>query len=82
MDRSFLTGADKEMNLISGAANGRVTVWNPILEDPIQEMYKLDGSMGKVNNLKAYHFDDHVHIVVAGTGNTGDSGALNIYQLQ
>lgn len=70
------------MNLISGAANGRVTVWNPSLESPIKEMYKLDDSMGKVNNLKAYHFDDYVQIAVAGTSKSSDSGALNIYRLQ
>lgn len=80
--RSFLTGTDKETILVSGAANGRVTVWNPSLETPIQDMFKIDGSIGKVNNLKAYHFNDTMHIAVAGTGKTGDSGVLSIYQLQ
>ncbi|GAA5803620.1 hypothetical protein HPULCUR_009103 [Helicostylum pulchrum] len=79
---SFLTDADKETILVSGAANGRVTVWNPSLETPILDMFKIDGSIGKVNNLKAYHFNDTMHIAVAGTGKTGDSGVLSIYQLQ
>lgn len=80
--RSFLTVAGNELNLISGAANGRVTLWNPTAEAPIREMYKLDESMGKVNNLKAYYWDDDkIHIAVAGTGKSSNSGALNIYQL-
>lgn len=82
MCRSFLTAADNKTRLISGAANGRVTVWNPSLETPIQEMYKLDDSMGKVNDLKAYHFDNQVQIAVAGTSQSSDSGALSMYCLQ
>lgn len=77
-----MTGAGNESKLISGAANGRVTIWDPSSETPIQEMYKLDGSMGKVNDLKAYNSDGHVQIAVAGTGESGDLGALKIYRLQ
>jgi hypothetical protein len=81
--RSFLTVAGNELNLISGAANGRVTLWNPTAETLIKEMYKLDDSMGKVNSLKAYHWnDDQIHIAVAGTSKSSNSGALNIYHLQ
>ncbi|KAG2199664.1 hypothetical protein INT47_005189 [Mucor saturninus] len=79
---SFLTGTKNELNLISGAANGRVAIWNPSSKTPIQQMYKLDDAIGKVNDLEAYMFGDHVQIAVAGTGESGDLGALKVYHLQ
>lgn len=79
MNRSFLP----DNNLISGAPNGRVTVWNPTsVDNTIKEMYQLDDSISKVNDIKAYLYNDSIQIAVAGISKTNHSGALNIYHLQ
>jgi hypothetical protein len=78
--RSFLTG-DKPL-LISGAANGRVTIWDHKNElEPLGGMFQLDGGLGKLNSLKAFDMDGNLYIATAGTSKSND-GALHIYQLQ
>lgn len=79
--RSFLTGPDAKINLVSSGPNGRITLWDPTSEGSIVSMYKLDDSMGKLNSFKAYHHDDNVQIAAGGTG-INNSGALNIYYIQ
>lgn len=77
--RSFLTG-DKSM-LISGAANGRVTMWDHTKEQaPIVGMFQLDDVLGKLNSLKAFDMDGALYIAAAGTSKS-NAGALHIYQL-
>ncbi|CAO3642987.1 unnamed protein product [Mucor fragilis] len=77
---SFLTG-DKPL-LISGAANGRVTIWDHKNElEPLGGMFQLDGGLGKLNSLKAFDMDGNLYIATAGTSKSND-GALHIYQLQ
>jgi hypothetical protein len=79
--RSFLTGQDAKLNLISGGANGRITLWDPTSESRILSMYKLDDSIGKLNSLQAYYHDNHIRIAAGGTS-VNNSGALNVYQIQ
>jgi hypothetical protein len=69
--------------LISGAANGRITIWDHKNEEvPILEMFQLDDSLGKLNSLKAFEMEGSLCIATAGTSKSNDAGALNIYQLQ
>ncbi|GAN07531.1 conserved hypothetical protein [Mucor ambiguus] len=77
---SFLTG-DKSL-LISGAANGRVTIWDHNNEKtPLVGMFQLNDGLGKLNNLKAFDMDGALYIATAGTSKCND-GALQIYQLE
>lgn len=75
-----MTRPDAKLNLVSGGANGRITLWDPTSEDQIVSMCKLDDSIGKLNSLEAY-LDSHVQIVTGGTG-INNAGALNVYQIQ
>lgn len=77
---SFITKPDKSLHLISGAANGRISLWNPTAEEPLQKMYQLDKSIGKVNSLSSFMLGDVVQIAVAGTSQS-NAGALKLYQL-
>lgn len=77
---SFTTTTDKSLNLISGAANGRISLWNPTAEEPLQKMYQLDKSIGKVNSLASFMMGDELRIAVAGTSQS-NAGALKLYQL-
>ncbi|CEP13338.1 hypothetical protein [Parasitella parasitica] len=71
---SFLT-KEKPL-LISGSANGRVTVWDHENDThPIVSMFQLDAKLGKLNSLTAFERDGALCIAAAGTG------ALHIYQL-
>ncbi|KAK4521878.1 Glutathione gamma-glutamylcysteinyltransferase [Mucor velutinosus] len=77
---SFLTS--DESLLISGAANGRVTMWDyKNQEAPLVGMLQLDDGLGKLNSLKAFDMDGALYIATAGTSKSND-GALHIYQLQ
>ncbi|EPB89999.1 hypothetical protein HMPREF1544_03111 [Mucor circinelloides 1006PhL] len=77
---SFLTG-DRSL-LISGAANGRVTIWDHKHEEaPMVDMFQLDDGLGKLNSLKVFEMGGSLYIATAGTSRSND-GALHIYQLQ
>ncbi|KAI7898169.1 WD40-repeat-containing domain protein [Cokeromyces recurvatus] len=81
---SFLTNSNKELRLLTGSSNSRITVWNPTSTDKNQailNMYQLDNSIGKLNAFKAYELDHQIHIAAAGTSNSSNSGTFNIYQL-
>lgn len=68
--------------LISGAANGRVTIWDHKHEEaPMVDMFQLDDGLGKLNSLKVFEMDGSLYIATAGTSKSND-GALHIYQLQ
>lgn len=75
--------------LVSGSANGTVSLWKLSESDAgyigIKEpenAYQLDESVARLNWLEAYSVDSgSLCVAVAGVGANPNQGALNIYSI-
>ncbi|KAI8356180.1 WD40-repeat-containing domain protein [Blakeslea trispora] len=67
-------------HLLSGSANGRVTLWN--MDTLERTTVTLNSSFGKLNSLCALDTDDRLQFAAAGTSQFDQSGALSIFTIK